>query len=148
MKPPADEPFSVLDFVPYQFALLSSRLSRALAQTCADQGLTLSEWRLMAIIASGRSMSASDVTERSTMDAVAVHRAVMSLLRRGFIERVAVDGDKRIKQLVVTPTGQRAYEAIVPHARQLEEGLLSCLSAAEAMALRRVMRRLVEGRAK
>ena len=148
MTPPADDTFSVLEFMPYQFALLSSRLSRALAQTCAEHGLTLSEWRLMAIIASGPSMSASDVTERSTMDAVAVHRAVMSLLRRGFIERVAVDGDKRIKQLVVTPTGHQAYETIVPHARRLEEDLMSSLTAAEALALRRVMRRLVEGRPK
>jgi DNA-binding MarR family transcriptional regulator len=146
MKPTTEETFSVLEFVPYQFALLSSRLSRSLAQTCADHGLSLSEWRLMAVIASGRSMSASDVTERSTMDAVAVHRAVMSLLRRGFIERISVEGDKRIKQLVVTSSGQEAYEAIVPYARELEDTLLSCLSPAESMALRRMLRRLVESR--
>lgn len=146
MKPNTEETFSVLEFVPYQFALLSSRLSRSLAQTCAEHGLSLSEWRLMAVIASGRSMSASDVTERSTMDAVAVHRAVMSLLRRGFIERISVEGDKRIKQLVVTSAGQEAYEAIVPYARELEDTLLSCLSPAESMALRRMLRRLVESR--
>jgi DNA-binding MarR family transcriptional regulator len=146
MKSSSEETFSVLEFVPYQFALLSSRLSRALAQTCAEYGLSLSEWRLLAVISSGRSMSASDVTERSTMDAVAVHRAVMSLLRRGFIERVTVEGDKRVKQLIVTPEGQRAYEAIVPYARKLEEDLLTLLSPAEAMALRRLLRRLVESR--
>jgi DNA-binding MarR family transcriptional regulator len=117
-----------------------------MAQTCAEHGLSLSEWRLMAIIASGRSMSASDVTERSTMDAVAVHRAVMSLLRRGFIERISVEGDKRVKQLIFTPAGQQTYESIVPYAWELEESLLSCLSPAEAMALRRMLRRLVESR--
>jgi len=80
------------------------------------------------------------------MDAVAVHRAVMSLLRRGFIERISVEGDKRIKQLVVTSAGQEAYQAIVPCARKLEDTLLSCLSPAEAMALRRMLRWLVESR--
>ena len=70
----------------------------------------------------------------------------MSLLRRGFIERVTVEGDKRIKQLIVTPDGQRAYEAIVPYARKLEEDLLTLLSPAESMALRRMLRRLVESR--
>ena len=43
MKPTTEETFSVLEFVPYQFALLSSRLSRSLAQTCAEHGLSLSE---------------------------------------------------------------------------------------------------------
>ena len=145
MKTNDEETFSVLAFVPYQFALLSSRLSRSLAETCAAQGLSLSEWRLMAIIASGRAMSASDVAERSTMDAVAVHRAVMSLLQRGYIERISVEGDKRVKQLLLSPEGQQAYQQIVPSARALEQDLFACLSASEAMTLRRLLRRLVEG---
>lgn len=143
MKRASDESFCVLDFVPYQFALLSARLSRALAQTCAEHHLSLSEWRLMAIIASGSAMSASDVTERSAMDAVAVHRAVMSLAQRSFIERVQVEGDRRLKHLVLTQAGRQAYELIVPYARQLEHSLLSGLSSTEVNGLQRVLRRLV-----
>jgi MarR family transcriptional regulator for hemolysin len=79
------------------------------------------------------------------MDAVAVHRAVMSLLRRGFIERLSVDADRRIKRLVLTSQGRQAYEAIVPYARELQDDLLSCLTDAEAKALRRVMQRLIDG---
>jgi DNA-binding MarR family transcriptional regulator len=144
MRPIPGDAFSVEEFVPYQFALLSSRLSRSLALTCASFDLSLSEWRLMAIIASGNSLSASDVSERSTMDAVAVHRAVKSLSERRLISRMPVDSDRRIKRLSLTAKGRDAYEAVTPAARKLERDLLSVLSPAETKDLRRIMRRLVE----
>lgn len=146
MESMSEPSFSVLEFVPYQFALLSSRLSRSLAEACASFNLSLSEWRLLAIIASGNSLSASDVSDRSAMDAVAVHRAVKSLLERRYISRIPVEGDRRMKQLRLTPHGRNAYDAIVPAATALERDLLAALSPAEAMAIRRMLRRLVENR--
>lgn len=146
MKSSDDRNFSVQEFVPYHFALLSSRLSKAIAQPCENIGLALSEWRLMAIIADGNGLSASDVSDRSTMDAVAVHRAVKSLLARSFISRTAVEGDRRIKRLVLTPAGRKAYEAIVPAAVALETALLSSLTPGEAITFRRLLRKLTEVR--
>lgn len=135
--------FSVHEFAPYHFALLSSRMSKALTTTCEVSGLTLIEWRLLAIIASGDRLSAAEVASQSAMDAVAVHRAVMSLLSRVLISRVGDEGDKRIKRLVLTPDGRKAYEGVVPAAALLERKLLAVLSAAEAKSLERTIRKLL-----
>ncbi len=136
--------FSVHEFAPYHFALLSSRMSKALATTCEANGLTLIEWRLLAIIASGDRLSAANVVSQSTMDPVAVHRAVMSLLKRALISRVGDEDDLRIKRLVLTPIGQRAYQDVVPAAAQIERKLLGVLSAAEAKSLNRTLQKLLE----
>lgn len=135
--------FSVHEFAPYHFALLSSRMSKALTTTCEASGLTLIEWRLLAIIASGERLSAANVASQSTMDPVAVHRAVMSLLRRALILRVGDEGDMRIKRLVLTPFGRRAYEDVVPAAALIERKLLGVLSAAEAKSLNRTLQKLL-----
>jgi transposase InsO family protein len=58
-----DKTSLVLELLPCQFALLSSRLSRSVARTCTQYDLSLSEWRVIAAIASGRAKSASHVTE-------------------------------------------------------------------------------------
>ncbi len=135
--------FSVHEFAPYHFALLSSRMSKALTTTCDASGLTLIEWRLLAIIASGDRLSAAEVASQSTMDPVAVHRAVMSLLSRGLISRVGDESDMRIKRLVLTPNGRKAYEEVVPAAALLERKLLAVLSAAEARSLERTLQKLL-----
>lgn len=135
--------FSVHEFSPYHFALLSSRMSKALAASCEASGLSLSEWRLMAIIASGDKLSASNVASQSTMDPVAVHRAVMSLLGRALISRVSDHGDMRIKRLVLTPTGQKAYEDVVPAAALIEHKMLGALSAVEAKGLKGALHKML-----
>ena len=135
--------FSVHEFAPYHFALLSSRMSKALTTTCEASGLTLIEWRLLAIIASSDRLSAAEVASQSTMDSVAVHRAVMSLLSHGLISRVGDESDLRIKRLVLTPNGRMAYADVVPAAALLERKLLAVLSAAEAKSLERTLRKLL-----
>lgn len=136
--------FALHEFAPYHFALLSSRMSKALATTCEASGLTLIEWRLLAIIASGDRLSAANVVSQSTMDPVAVHRAVMSLLKRALILRVGDEDDMRIKRLVLTPTGQKAFGDVVPAAAVIEHKLLGSLSAAEAKSLNRILQKLLE----
>ncbi len=135
--------FSVHEFAPYHFALLSSRMSKALTTSCEASGLTLIEWRLLAIIASGDRLSAAEVASQSAMDPVAVHRAVMSLLSRVLISRVGDESDMRIKRLVLTPNGRKAYEDVVPAAALLERKLLAVLSAAEAKSLERTLQKLL-----
>jgi DNA-binding MarR family transcriptional regulator len=88
-------------YVPYQLALLSSRLAAELESVYRElYGLSRTEWRALALIGETEGCAAAALVERSTMDVVAVHRAVKRLLELGFVERDTAAHDRRLKPCV------------------------------------------------
>lgn len=132
------------DYVPYQLAQVSSRLSLALEVVYQRMyGLARTEWRTMALVGETTSCAAATLVERSGMDAVAVHRAVKRLESLGYLMRESVEHDKRVKALRLTPQGQVAYEAVVPYALALQRHVLATLSADESDGLKRALVKLM-----
>ena len=71
-------------FLPYRLSVLSNTVSSAIAAAYfVNFGLTIPEWRVMAILAANPGLSAAEVTARTAMDKVAVSRAVAALLAVG-----------------------------------------------------------------
>ena len=133
------------DYVPYQLAIVSSRLSRALETVFgAEHGLSRPEWRALALASEAESCLASDLVAWSGMDAVAVHRAVKRLEEMGLVERTAGTEDRRARPLRVTEQGRRVYSAVVPHALALERQLLEALGDEEGEVLRQALRKLMQ----
>src|SRR5580704_19524896 len=68
-------------FLPYKLSILSNRASDAIAQHYSDRfGLSVPEWRVMAVLGQRPGLSARDVATRTAMDKVQVSRAVASLV--------------------------------------------------------------------
>ena len=68
-------------FLPYRLSVLSNTVSSAIAAAYfANFGLSIPEWRVMAVLAANPGLSAAEVTARTAMDKVAVSRAVATLL--------------------------------------------------------------------
>ncbi|HEY0107239.1 MAG TPA: MarR family winged helix-turn-helix transcriptional regulator [Rhizomicrobium sp.] len=130
-------------FLPYRLSVLSNRVSGAIARQYSDRfGLTIPEWRVMAVLGSTPGLSAREVAERTAMDKVQVSRAVDSLMRARRVARLADAEDGRILRLTLTPKGHAIYDAVVPVALQLEELLLSALAPAERRALDGLLKKL------
>ena len=69
-------------FLPYRLSVLSNRVSSAIARQYSDRfGLSIPEWRVMAVLGGSPGLSARDVAERTAMDKVQVSRALESLVR-------------------------------------------------------------------
>lgn len=144
-SPDAVTPLPLDDYVPYQFAILSSRLSKALVEGYKDQySLSRTEWRTMVLVAEMPDCVSTSLVGRSGMDAVAVHRAVLKLEAQGYLARASVPGDRRLKRLALTPAGRRVYADIMPLARRLERQLLEILAPAEVQCLKQALSRLME----
>jgi DNA-binding MarR family transcriptional regulator len=123
-------------YLPYQLAIISNRLSRALEDAYGKRHqLSRSEWRTLALLAESDNCFASDLVMHSGMDAVAVHRAVKKLESMGLLARESNDQDRRSKPLTLTVEGQQVYEDVVPHALALENQLLQSLGTQERTAL-------------
>jgi len=123
-------------FLPYRLSVLTNRVSDAIAREYSDRfGLTISEWRVMAVLGGSPGLSAREVAERSAMDKVQVSRAVEALVRARRVARTPDAQDGRIQRLALTAKGRAIYDEVAPLALHLEEILLSALSAGERRAL-------------
>ena len=142
-KPRAAERLLMEHYVPYQLALLSSRLSLALERVCKRKfDISRTEWRVLALVGQVDSCAASELVERSVMDAVAIHRAVKRLESLGYLQRSESDRDMRVRPLSLTSSGRKVYQTIVPYAVELEGKLLQGLPPALAASFKEALQHL------
>ena len=141
MKPMSS--FDLDAFLPYRLSVTSNLVSRLFARRYADEfGLTIAEWRVMAVVGADGTASAVAVRVRTGMDKAKVSRAVAGLLARRLVRRVAHRGDRRVEPLTLTPSGRAAFEAIVPRARALEAELAAGLPPEDRVALDTALRHI------
>jgi DNA-binding MarR family transcriptional regulator len=134
-------------FLPYRLSVLSNTVSSAIAAAYfANFGLSIPEWRVMAVLAANPGLSAAEVTARTAMDKVAVSRAVATLLGAGRLRRNTAPADRRRTHLALTPAGTRVYAQVVPMALKYERQLVAPLSKSDRDTLDRILRVLL-GRA-
>jgi DNA-binding MarR family transcriptional regulator len=137
--------FALEHFLPYRLSVLTNTMSRAFARRYGERfGLSIPEWRVMAVLGRFAPLSANEVAERTAMDKVRVSRAVARLMKTGLIDRATDSGDRRRSALKLSRAGRRMHEAIIPMARQIEAALLARLSPAERSALDGLVSKLTE----
>lgn len=142
--PAASATLALEHFLPYRLAVLSFRVSRGIARVYADRfGLTIPEWRVLAVLGRYPGISANEVAERSAMDKVMVSRAVARLLEAGLLKRRTDAADRRRSALALSPRGAAVYAEVVPQARALEADVLAVLTPAEAAEFDRLLDKLL-----
>jgi DNA-binding MarR family transcriptional regulator len=139
----APETFLLEAFLPYELSIAANRASRLFARRYSEAfGLSIPEWRVMAVVGRFGTLSPGGVAERTEMDKVKVSRAVASLSAAGLIEQQANPRDGRVRLLRLTPQGRTVHAGIVPLARTLEAQLAAGLTGEEWSALRHCLRKL------
>ena len=131
------------DFVPYRLSYTSNLVSEAIARTYESLfGLSIPEWRLVAVIAEHDGISQAAICTRTGMEKVTVSRAAIALATRGLVTRAASTTDRRSRELRLSGTGKTLYAQVVPKAVELERRILGSFSDSEmadfVMMLRRI----------
>jgi len=136
--------FDLEGFLPYRLSLLTNTISQGIAARYRDAfGISVTEWRILAVLGRFPGLTASEVVERTAMDKVAVHRGVKALAERGLLERQTDGADRRRQNLYLTPsTGQPLVHEIIPRALAFERDLLGALSAKESATLQTLLDKL------
>lgn len=136
-------PFRLEDFLPYELSVTANRVSRAFARAYSTRfGLSIPEWRVMAVLGSAGSLAAAAIVERTAMDKVKVSRAVAALEARRLLARRPSPHDRRSTLLALTGEGERMFAAIVPLARALDAELTRVLGPEERARLAELLGRL------
>lgn len=134
-------------FLPYRLSVLSNIVSTAISGAYEKRfGLTIPEWRVLAVLAMTPDLSAAEVAQRTAMDKVAVSRAVASLLKERRIVRKTARADRRRSLLRLSAAGREVYAQVVPVALAYERDLLAPLSDKDRAVIDRAIRVLL-GRA-
>ena len=138
------EAFELERFLPYRLSLLTNTVSQGIAARYRDEfGISVTEWRILAVLGRFPGLTASEVVARTAMDKVAIHRGVKSLLEKRYLERRTDETDRRRRALHITrPKGQGVIENIIPRAREFERDLLNALTREEAAILQDILDKL------
>jgi len=144
-KGAADPPpaLDLAHFLPYRLSVLANIVSQGIAQGYQSRyRLSVTEWRVLAVLGRYPGLSAIEVGERIAMDKVAVSRAVAQLQKSGRITRELEPADRRRSILNLSAQGRAIYAEVAPMALAQEQRLLSVLSPAERAALDAILGKL------
>jgi DNA-binding MarR family transcriptional regulator len=137
--------FLLEEFLPHELAVTAGRTSRLLAHRYeAAFGLSVAEWRVLAVVGRFGTITPSVVAERTDMDKVKVSRAAAGLVAMNLLEQGPAPHDGRARLLRLTRKGRAVHDGIMPVALALEAQLAAGLSDQEWTMLRRCLRRLQE----
>jgi DNA-binding MarR family transcriptional regulator len=133
-------------FLPYRLSVLTNTVSNAIARDYQQRfGLTIPEWRAMAVLGRFGPASAGEICDRTAMDKVTVSRANARLIARGLVKRATDRTDRRRAIVRLTRKGRSVHDRIVPVALDHERRMLAALNARECAQLDCILGKLQAG---
>lgn len=137
--------FVLNDFLPYQLAVVASRVSREYAALYREKfGISIPEWRVVAHLSQAGSVSVREINARVDMDKSKVSRAAARLEAAGYITKRDNPTDRRLVELSLTEKGCAMVAELEPIARAYEARVMRELGD-EAIVFRRSLARLMAG---
>jgi DNA-binding MarR family transcriptional regulator len=120
--------FKLDEFLPYQLAVLSTRVSAGFARYYRrEYGISVAEWRVVAHLSQDSSVSVREIGERVGMDKPKVSRAASRLEAAGYLSKSVNKTDRRLVRLSLTRKGREMIEALAPVARRFEAEIIQAL---------------------
>ena len=99
---------SLAEFLPYQMSITSNAVSGRIALEYRQRfGLSVPEWRIMAVLGDSGPRTQRELTRLTLMDKVAVNRACKVLEERGLAAREPNAHDGRSHLLQLSPGAPR-----------------------------------------
>ena len=133
------------DFLPYRLSITSHTVSTNIARIYEKRfGVSIPEWRVIAILGRYPGLSAVEVAERTLMDKVAVSRAVTKLIKNGRIDREFADADRRRSILNLSAAGRDVHNEIAPLALKFEAELLQDITDDEYATFNTILDQLLD----
>jgi DNA-binding MarR family transcriptional regulator len=130
-------------FLPYQLSITSNAVSGRIAVEYRTRfGLSVPEWRVMAVLGDAGAMTQRDLTRRTLMDKVAVNRACKVLEERELASRTPNANDGRSHLLELTEEGRKVYAQIMPLAVEMEKQLFASFSRDEIDQFRHLLEKV------
>ena len=138
--------FDLENFLPYQLAVLSQRVSEGFARHYRDRfGINVAEWRVVAHLGQQDAVSVREICRRVNMDKPKVSRAASRLEAAGYVRKETNPSDRRLVKLSLTAAGHAMIAELAPIARAYEEELAALMGVPDFARFRDLVERLNSG---
>lgn len=98
-------------------------------------GLSQAQWRpLLMLHKYDAPLTQTELARLLDIEAPSLVRLLDRLAEKNWIERRSTPGDRRVRQVFLTPSARRRIEQMLPAVREVKDGALAGLSAAEIAA--------------
>ncbi len=105
--------------------------------------LTLNEWRTLAVLAAEPGSTATQVSDRTGLDKMAVSRALTGLKNHKRVQRHDDPTDQRRSRLYLTAAGKKLFAVASAEAQAREAELFAEVDAAELQRLSTTLDKLI-----
>ena len=134
---------TIRDLLSYRIHYTANAMSRsAMIRYRDDFGISLGEWRTIALLGALPGMSLNELAKKANIDKGQMSRIVSSLSKAGYVGRDDVARAGRTIALSLTRRGQVLYNQLIDVAREREEAFMACLTEDEKRHLHSALTKL------
>jgi DNA-binding MarR family transcriptional regulator len=130
------------DFLPHLIARLAYRLNGDLIDKLRREGITVTRWRILAVLAMGDGITINEISDRAMMQQPALSRALMRMEEENTVRRLLASGDARYVEVYLTDKGRALFDALNVVVRRRQQRLVKGFSPRELAAAFLLIRRL------
>jgi len=129
------------DYMPYLVNRLGSAfVARFTADALASRGLSIAEWRVLAVLAGSGPQRQTDISQLTSIETSTMSRLVSRLIRAGLLSRSRNVQNGREVVVRLTTQGVKAVAQMTPVAVDLEAQAIRGLRQRELTSVKRALR--------
>ena len=136
-------PRFVDDYLPALLAQASLLISSEFHVVARQHGFSVSEWRVMASLAGGASVSIGQLAQVTVTKQPTVTRLLDRMEAKGQVERLPHDSDRRITLVRITQAGADKVKQLMDLAREHERRVLEPFGLERAEVLKDTLRQMI-----
>ncbi|MEM8730914.1 MAG: MarR family winged helix-turn-helix transcriptional regulator [Pseudomonadota bacterium] len=123
-------------FLTYRLSRVQAKLNaQANALLQKNSGLTLSKWRILALVGAAGQTRLSVLSRTSALDKGLLSRNLKNMIEEGLVTSKQDDIDHRVQHLSLTTKGQALFDTTLPKMRMRQSKLREPLTPRELDAL-------------
>jgi MarR family transcriptional regulator, organic hydroperoxide resistance regulator len=130
------------NFLPHLIARLAYELNADLIEKLKQEGINITRWRILAVLAMSDGITITEIIDRAMMQQSALSRALMNMVREGYVRRARHRRDARCAEVYLTDKGRALFNSLDVVVRRRERRLLAGFSPREQAAAFTLIRRL------
>jgi DNA-binding MarR family transcriptional regulator len=133
------------DYLPYLVNRVGTIIAEQFgADALARHGLSIAEWRVLAVLASNGGQRQIDLADLTSTEASTLSRLVSRLIRVGLVTRTRSANSNREVVVKLSPKGSALVGRLIPIALDYQQAAIGNLSAQELAVLKRCLRRVYD----
>ncbi len=125
-------------------AQVERRVATRVERVLCPAGLSLDQWRVLALLSDGRGHSMTEIAGHAMVPAPTLTKIVDRLVESALVHRRVDDSDRRRVLVLTSEHGAGLHRRLAPVVARAEDDIAAELDEAEADQLKRLLSRLAD----